>query len=682
MRYHYFLRFFVVFWAAAVLFSCSKTVQSEPEQMPYPIDSAFVQAMLPERIPFNRGECGLEGGIGYVDSVYKSVKSPGIREAFLRYEAIAFFYHRSFLYAEAIIYNDSVIQVISNAKAIKYFPTTYANAYFAIGDAYFSLGDFIKAYHSYFKGRKEIEGYSNNCALSEYNYRIAMSLYREGNYRKAAAYFRGCATQTAECKTDFKYVYRIQELMNNIGLCYAKSGELDSALMYYDSAVVVIRKIEASHPKEFDADIPIGVVYGNMGKAYTTAGNLEKAEEFLKRNIQLNMHPGKDIHDAHFSLLALSRLYIRQNKLAQAGDLLNAAKNSLVKYDFADVKNEWRLTMADYLSKTGKDREAYDLLSRYVGEKDAVVRKNSLNKEADIQQQFALLEHLEENKSLKEDVRQKRIMLLYLFGAVLLVVLILLGVVFIYKRTREFVKRLTELNTTIELQKAELEQRNKDKDQIMRIVAHDLRNPIWGINALSKMVLDDMEPTDKLHESVALINNSSDSTIVLINELLEATMGIEEAMEKKPEDIFEVVTNIVQILRPRAAEKGQQIVWEDDNEKVFNFNAEKVSRVLSNLIFNAIKFSPRGSSIDVRVKMNEQDVIVEVKDYGVGVPEHLQAKIFEMFTTAKRQGTEGEKSYGLGLAICRIITEAHGGRLWLESKENEGTTFFMLLPTV
>src|SRR5690606_10958610 len=97
---------------------------------------------------------------------------------------------------------------------------------------------------------------------------------------------------------------------------------------------------------------------------------------------------------------------------------------------------------------------------------------------------------------------------------------------------------------------------------------------------------------------------------------------------------------------------------------------------------NAIKFSPPGEKIQVRLDVNPNDVCISVKDRGIGIPEHLRTRICDMFTDARRTGTAGEQPSGLSLAISRHIVEAHGGRIWFESDAElgDGTTFFVELP--
>jgi signal transduction histidine kinase len=133
------------------------------------------------------------------------------------------------------------------------------------------------------------------------------------------------------------------------------------------------------------------------------------------------------------------------------------------------------------------------------------------------------------------------------------------------------------------------------------------------------------------------------------------------------------------LLRHQAEAKGQQISLQVV-PVVIAASREKLWRVVSNLIANAIKFSPSGMPIDIRLETTERGVVIAVEDHGIGIPADMKEKLFDMATVAKRTGTAGEPSFGMGLAISRQIVEAHGGRIWMESKPENGTIFFVELP--
>src|SRR6202000_1728916 len=119
----------------------------------------------------------------------------------------------------------------------------------------------------------------------------------------------------------------------------------------------------------------------------------------------------------------------------------------------------------------------------------------------------------------------------------------------------------------------------------------------------------------------------------------------------------------------RADEKQQQIHLTTAGPVMVQINREKIWRVFNNLLVNAIKFSNVNAAIDVKMTKLNGEVQIAFSDTGVGIPEKLQPHIFELFTSAKRRGTQGEKSFGLGLHTSKQIIEANHGKIWFTSEE-------------
>jgi signal transduction histidine kinase len=137
------------------------------------------------------------------------------------------------------------------------------------------------------------------------------------------------------------------------------------------------------------------------------------------------------------------------------------------------------------------------------------------------------------------------------------------------------------------------------------------------------------------------------------------------------------------MLAYRAVEKQQQLVCHLPEQPVFAMaDAGKIKRIIINLLSNAIKFSNTGGYISVLLLTNENEVVVEVNDNGIGIAPAMMNNLFDMFTPTRRKGTAGEHSYGLGLSISAQIAHAHGGRITVNSAEGRGSTFCLWLPYV
>jgi len=274
-------------------------------------------------------------------------------------------------------------------------------------------------------------------------------------------------------------------------------------------------------------------------------------------------------------------------------------------------------------------------------------------------------------KSLEVRSRYQSALLILVVIACLLAIAIILII-------RQNLKRTKRLNAQMTKALSALEQSQADNTQMMKIAAHDLRNPIGGIYSIAGLLLDEPGRSDNDKIMLELIRISSGNSLELVSDLLQVQFKTEE-LKKESVDIGEMLNYCVALLLNKAEAKGQHINLQT-RVLTLPVSREKLWRVFSNLITNAIKLSPSGAVIDVKMEQVAGGVTISVKDHGIGIPAEMKDKIFDMFTEAKRSGTAGEQSFGLGLAISRQIVEAHGGKIWFESGSGNGTTFFIDLP--
>jgi signal transduction histidine kinase len=239
--------------------------------------------------------------------------------------------------------------------------------------------------------------------------------------------------------------------------------------------------------------------------------------------------------------------------------------------------------------------------------------------------------------------------------------------------------KLLKQNSNLQQALDTLEENRQKNVRKFQVIAHDLRSPMAGIVALSAFVIDENKlGTDDL-EVIRLIHNTGNDSLKFISDLLDTdTLISEPTMELV--DLNQLLFYCIAQLQPKASEKKQKIIFEKKAPIALKLNRENIWRVIHNLITNAIKFSPFGSEILISFQENEQKVIISVKDQGIGIPFELQSEIFGSGEGRKREGTAGEKSFGMGLSIAKQIVENHNGNLSFKSNVDVGTTFFMELP--
>jgi signal transduction histidine kinase len=217
------------------------------------------------------------------------------------------------------------------------------------------------------------------------------------------------------------------------------------------------------------------------------------------------------------------------------------------------------------------------------------------------------------------------------------------------------------------------------RDELMGIVAHDLRNPLGSI-VLKAAVLEQASDTEAIRKQARSIGDVAMRMNRLINTMLDVTTleAGRFAIQAAPVDVDDILRSAFDVFEGLAVAKGIRL--ERASGRVGTnvlADKERVLQVLSNLLGNAIKFTPEGGTVRVTVAREGESVRLAVSDTGVGVDPNDVAHLFDRFW---QRPTRGKKGTGLGLFIARGIVEAHGGEIWAESELGRGTTFHFTLP--
>lgn len=223
------------------------------------------------------------------------------------------------------------------------------------------------------------------------------------------------------------------------------------------------------------------------------------------------------------------------------------------------------------------------------------------------------------------------------------------------------------------------------KSELLSVVSHELRTPLASIKGYTSTLLrDDVEWTeDDRREFLQIIEEESDRLGSLIDDLLQMS-EIEAGVlrvRKQPVRVGRLAQKVVKKLRPQSADHPISVHVSHDVPETMG-DPRRVEQILHNLIVNAIKYSPEPTPIAVRVEKRGDDVLVTVKDQGMGIaPDHLD-HVFDRFYRVEGAMARQTRGSGLGLPICRGLVEAHSGRIWAESEPGKGSAFCFSLPIV
>ncbi|MHB8337247.1 MAG: PAS domain S-box protein [Ignavibacteriaceae bacterium] len=244
-------------------------------------------------------------------------------------------------------------------------------------------------------------------------------------------------------------------------------------------------------------------------------------------------------------------------------------------------------------------------------------------------------------------------------------------------------ENLSQKNMLVE----KLEKLNSEKDKFFSIIAHDLRSPFQGFIGLTEIMVEEINILSKteLTNISNDLNKSANSLYKLLQNLLEWSQMQKGTINFAPQEwqLSEIVGQSYENMAQRASQKG--ITLENNISDSIRVNADEkmLNTVVRNLLSNAVKFTTTEGKVTISAKeTNDNMVEVSVTDTGIGMSENDVNKLFKLDEKVRKPGTDGEPSTGLGLLLCKEFVENHGGKIWIKSQENIGSTFYFTVPSV
>ncbi|HET7011674.1 MAG TPA: GAF domain-containing protein [Anaerolineales bacterium] len=229
-----------------------------------------------------------------------------------------------------------------------------------------------------------------------------------------------------------------------------------------------------------------------------------------------------------------------------------------------------------------------------------------------------------------------------------------------------------------------LKQIDRMRSQLLGTAAHDLKNPLNAIR-LGADLLHDAQLSDQQRKALNMMQRATDSMTHLITGLLE-TIRVESTanIALEPCQINDLIRHAIEDLRPLAEERDQTVEYRPPDESLLIMgDPGRLTSVMTNLLSNAIKFTSPGGRIRVDARWDEDEVVVSVSDNGPGIPEDEVPRVFEHLfrgRLAVQDPSNPVEGTGLGLALAKTVIEQHGGRIWVNSVEGKGSTFYVSLP--
>lgn len=466
---------------------------------------------------------------------------------------------------------------------------------------------------------------------------------RQNNPRKAQEYFN----KSLALYTDMRNMIGISSTLLQLGNIEHMLGNSEQAVSYYKRSLEISTRLKAQ---------PLSVAGLNaLGKTYTELRLYNKAIDAYQKAIRTAkaVELKIELEEAYQGLSRVYKITKEQEKATTFNELSRELKDSI--YNDSNLK---KLTDQLLLYESEKKQQQIELLN-----KEQQIKGSELTREREIRN------------------------ILSVAGVLLGIILVVLIVFSIQNRriANSLQKQKTELeqkNISILEQKEKLDQLNTVKDRFFSIISHDLRNNLTTMKLYFDLIGNkDYQPADH-SEITQQISGSVENTIDLLENLLvwasAQIKGIPIHIQKL--NVHTLSEENINLLSSLAHQKNILLQNNVPEDAIAFGDIDMINLVLRNLISNAIKFTRANGSVELSSSMSSTECTVSVKDNGIGISKENLSRLFDQHQHPTTKGTANEKGTGLGLMLCKEFVERNGGRIWVESRKDDGTTFFFTLP--
>jgi len=233
----------------------------------------------------------------------------------------------------------------------------------------------------------------------------------------------------------------------------------------------------------------------------------------------------------------------------------------------------------------------------------------------------------------------------------------------------------------------QLKEIDQMKSDFLASVTHELKSPLTSLIMYIDLFLQGAAGTlnEKAKKFLKIMERNSNRLSRFIDDLLDMAKIERGKMEikKEPLEILPIVSETVELMKPQADEKDIEIAINiPDNLPLVFVDGDRTRQIITNLVSNSIKFTPEEGKISIKIQDDKEYLQVSISDTGIGIPPEQINRIFDKFEQVRevRERVKGPKGTGLGLAIVKSLVEAQGGKIWVESELDKGSTFYFTLP--
>jgi len=544
------------------------------------------------------------------------------------------------------------------------------NALNNMGWAYYRKGDYSKGF-DYALQALRINDSLQLLPQLAISYRNVGAIYNsQAKYRESMDYFH----KEMNIHAKLNNALGVGRSLNNIAFSAHRGKFKDSALIFGQTAL--------EHNSKLGDQYLIAFSLRTLGDVYYDEGSIDRSIDYFLASLKA-ARAAKSNFIIETSLYRLGKAYQQKKQWKESITYLQEAitisKVLGAKGEQATIQKLIALSYA----QIGDYKKAYESQATHIALNDTLFEERSRARFAQMQVAFETeKKQAEINLLKKEDEAQKeKIRDQRLYTLLLLVVVGLVMALWLVSWRRNQFKQLA--NKQLRLQKAALEEASYQKDKIFSILSHDLRMPIASLSGVLQLV--DMQSLSEeafakikhaLGKQITSLNTTLDNLLLWSRNQMEGVTDI-QASECA---LYDIVENNRHLLTSAANQKRIVIHNEVSIMAKAYADIHHIDIILRNLLLNALKFTEEGGSITVQSREENDQIILDIIDTGIGMTEEQIGRLFKINTHFTTTGTKNEKGAGLGLLLCKEFVEANHGTLSVKSEPGHGSQFSVTLP--
>ncbi len=513
---------------------------------------------------------------------------------------------------------------------------------------------------------------------------VAFVYWNNNHYLEAANYYE----QSLDLNKKVANENGIAMINNNLGMLYADLGRYEESLEKFTLTLAARRS----------GDEKIGIISALINMS-VVLNNLKRYEESVERlgealDIARELYDKQQMRSVYGMLSETYEKMGDVERSLQYFELYKTFHEDIQREEIKTVNQELRKErVAKELLAAQKAQQENELLKQKLElyeQAEEISLKDSINESlySSLSRQQVEMQLLERDKQLSElesaareveneQLQKEKTYLRNILITMVFAGFIIAGLIFyISRRTRLHNQTLKEKNASIEAQKRDLEIANSTKDRIFSIISHDLRSPISSLQGFFAAI-ENFDLPKTLKGAFADVEAELANSATLLENLLNWSKAQIRNREPAYEEfqVSELVDQSFRLLKEVAKKKDINLVNHVKESDYLKSDPRMVDIVVRNIIQNAVKFTPKGGSVEVRFAQIDRDAYISIRDTGVGMPPDKVQQLFDITKNRSSLGTANERGSGLGLILCKQLIEKLGGTLGVRSEPGEGSEF-------